>query len=1198
MLENAVTEFPLFLAGGGRMGAIMRVHDWSGSPLGHPDIWPPCLRSTVSLMLGSRFPMFVAFGSELNFLYNDAYAEILGDKHPGALGRRFHDIWSEIWPDIAPLIERALSGEPTWSEDMPLTMNRRGHDEQTWFTFSYSPVRDEQGRVAGMFCACSETTRRIRAEAELREAEARVRALADHLPGGYVYQIATPRDGSGRRFLYVSQGFERMTGLPAQAVLADPAAAYDLFLPEDRSRLAEAEAAAIRDLAPFDVEAPMRRPDGRIIWTRIVSAPRALGDDLVWDGLHLDDTARRQVEERLRESERRLRLATEAAEVGLWDVDEVNGTLFWPARVKAMFGISPEVPVTMADYYAGLHPDDREATSAAYAAAADPDRRAVYDVEYRTVGKEDGVVRWVAAKGRGIFEGDRCLRVLGTAIDITARKQAEAALLDREARLKAVFAQAGAGLALTDFNGRFTEVNETYCTIVGRPRDQVLGAYMQEITHPDDLASNGALFEAAVREGRAFDIEKRYVRPDGEIVWVRNSVSAVRSDDGTIAAMLAVNVDITDRVRAEAALRESEEQFRVLSQVLPNFVWATEADGRATWFNERVYAYAGLSPGELDADSWRAIVHPDDQERVAREWVVAVTAVASYQCEYRLRRADGTYRWFLGRGQPVVGSNGAVLRWVGTSTDIDEQKRVMAELVRFNETLERRVAERTAEHDRVWRNSRDLLVVVGGDGVFRAVNPAWETILGYSPAEVTGRHFGDFISPDDVEMTRAALERAVSSGPLTDFENRYRHKDGTSRWISWRTSIEGDLVYAYGRDVTAEKAQGEALRQAEEALRQSQKLEAVGQLTGGVAHDFNNLLTIIRSSVDFLRRPDLPEERKDRYLTAVSETVDRAAKLTGQLLAFARRQALKPETLDVGARLRGVADLLDTVTGARIRVVTELPKQPCFVKVDLSQFETALVNMAVNARDAMEGEGTLTLRLDCCVALPSIRGHAGAPGPFAAVSLHDTGSGIAPTVMAHVFEPFFTTKEVGKGTGLGLSQVFGFAKQSGGDVAVDSAPGRGTTFTLYLPEVEPEAVAADGEGRAGSVEPGGFGQQVLVVEDNVEVGRFATQILEDLGYVTTWAGNADAALAYLATGGAGFDAVFSDVVMPGMNGVELAREIRRRFPNLPVVLTSGYSHVLAQEGSHGFELLQKPYSAEQLSRILQRVTARRVGTGR
>ncbi|WP_430912079.1 ATP-binding protein [Methylobacterium sp. sgz302541] len=379
----------------------------------------------------------------------------------------------------------------------------------------------------------------------------------------------------------------------------------------------------------------------------------------------------------------------------------------------------------------------------------------------------------------------------------------------------------------------------------------------------------------------------------------------------------------------------------------------------------------------------------------------------------------------------------------------------------------------------------------------------------------------------------------------------------------------------------------------EEALRQSQKMEAVGQLTGGVAHDFNNLLTIIRSSVDFLRRPDLPEERRRRYMDAVSDTVDRAAKLTGQLLAFARRQALKPETFDVGMCLRGVADMLDTVTGARIRVVADLPDDPCFIRCDRSQFETAVVNMAVNARDAMEGEGTLTLRLSCDAPMPAIRGHAGSRACFSAVSLTDTGSGIAPEQLRRIFEPFFTTKEVGKGTGLGLSQVFGFAKQSGGDIDVVSALGTGTTFTLYLPQAEPPA---EGVRETEPADPAtdGAGRRILVVEDNVEVGRFATQILQDLGYATEWAANAEAALERLGPDGGGFDAVFSDVVMPGMGGIALAERLRGRIPHLPVVLTSGYSHVLAEEGTHGFELLHKPYSAGQLSRVLRRIYGRPV----
>jgi CheY-like chemotaxis protein len=347
--------------------------------------------------------------------------------------------------------------------------------------------------------------------------------------------------------------------------------------------------------------------------------------------------------------------------------------------------------------------------------------------------------------------------------------------------------------------------------------------------------------------------------------------------------------------------------------------------------------------------------------------------------------------------------------------------------------------------------------------------------------------------------------------------------------------------------------------------------------------------------VEFLRRPNLPEDRRRRYVDAITDTVDRAAKLTGQLLAFARRQALKPEVFDVPGRIQAVADMLRTIVGSRIRIETDTACEPCFVETDVTQFETALVNMAVNARDAMNGEGTLTVQVDALAEMPSIRGHAGSPGRFVAVSISDTGSGIPADQLGQIFEPFFTTKEVGKGTGLGLSQVYGFAKQSGGDVAVDSELGKGTTFTLYLQKVEREVErdGAAGRGHGNGQEEDGRGCRVLVVEDNIEVGRFSTQLLQDLGYETTWAANASEALKLLEEDARRFDVVFSDVVMPGMSGVELGREIRQHYPNLPVVLTSGYSHVLAEEGRHGFELLHKPYAVEDVSRVLRRMTQRR-----
>lgn len=383
-----------------------------------------------------------------------------------------------------------------------------------------------------------------------------------------------------------------------------------------------------------------------------------------------------------------------------------------------------------------------------------------------------------------------------------------------------------------------------------------------------------------------------------------------------------------------------------------------------------------------------------------------------------------------------------------------------------------------------------------------------------------------------------------------------------------------------------------ALTQAEAALRQSQKLEAIGQLTGGVAHDFNNLLTIIRSSVDFLRQPGLSDERRQRYMSAVSDTVERASKLTSQLLAFARRQPLNPQVLDVSQRVRNIGEMLESVTGARIHVQVQLPDQPCYARIDPSQLETALINIALNARDAMDGQGTLTLKVTAQQRLPRIRGDAESRLPYITVSLADTGTGIAGDTLDRIFEPFFTTKAVGKGTGLGLSQVFGFAKQSGGNIDVLSTPGQGTVFTLYLPQVDGEAAPQQDEPQHLVPVQDAAQRHVLIVEDNLEVGRFASLILKDLGYKTTWATNAEQALALVGSDAQAFDAIFSDVVMPGMTGVAMAKLLRQRRQDLPVVLVSGYSEELASSGYEGFEFLAKPYSADQVARALAKAMSK------
>ena len=381
------------------------------------------------------------------------------------------------------------------------------------------------------------------------------------------------------------------------------------------------------------------------------------------------------------------------------------------------------------------------------------------------------------------------------------------------------------------------------------------------------------------------------------------------------------------------------------------------------------------------------------------------------------------------------------------------------------------------------------------------------------------------------------------------------------------------------------------LLRTETALRQSQKLEALGQLTGGVAHDFNNLLAVISSSVELLRSNKLPVDRHGYYLDLIYDTVGRAVKLTSQLLAFARQEPLSSEVFDVDLQVQGVVDLVRPLMGRQVNILYQSCGQnACVAEADVNQFETALVNFAVNARDAMSANGQLIIKVQQVGSLPAGPGHGPRAGDFIAISVSDTGCGIASEKLEVIFEPFYTTKEVGKGTGLGLSQVFGFAKQSGGAVDVRSELGRGSVFTLYLPRVESELPAkAWAQFPEQGADDGGMG--VLVVEDNETLAQMTCEILDALGYQTVWAANAASALALLAAGKNHFDLVFSDVVMPGMNGIEFGEQVRKHHPGLPVVLASGYNAVMAEQGPHGFELILKPYTTDTLVRVFRKAIA-------
>lgn len=694
-----------------------------------------------------------------------------------------------------------------------------------------------------------------------------------------------------------------------------------------------------------------------------------------------------------------------------------------------------------------------------------------------------------------------------------------------------------------------------------------------------------------------------------EQTWWSYSFSPLRDDAGQIAGALCYTRETTEHVKAAQALRDSEQHLDALVRSSSEVRFYISAD----WSQLHELNGGNFIPDTQTTNSnWLDEYIPADARDMVRAEIERAIATGIYHIEHPVNRVDGTIGWAHVRAVPLFAADGTVTSWLGAASDISARKEAEAalkaheaQLRELNATLEQQVAERTAKlrlfHDVIEANAVPICIF---DHECRQI--AFNQAHARAMQELFGVTLaGGEVLPEQLPELqglgiRGYMQRALS-GETFRIAAQYGLPNGEQRHYDLAYTplrdTDGQVVGAFhfAHDITEQLRAQQELERTQSALRQAQKLEAVGQLTGGVAHDFNNLLTVIRSSSNLLKRPGLSDERRLRYLEAISDTVDRAARLTGQLLSFARRQTLKPEVFAVGQSLQALTDMLATLNGTCIELLLDLPEQPCHVYADTNQFDTAVVNLALNARDALNGAGRIRIRVEPCAQIPASRLGAAVDGEFVAVSIADNGTGIEPAHLEAIFDPFFTTKEVGKGTGLGLSQVFGFAKQSGGEILVDSVLGEGTTFTLYLPRVaqvpEPRATLAEPQPLEGA-----HGTRVLVVEDNIDVGNFCIGALQELGYQPTLARNAEQALALLNEAADGFDVVFSDVMMPGMNGIDLGKTIQQRHPLLPVVLTSGYSEVLAAEGSHGFELLRKPYSVDQLSRSLagaiQRAVAR------
>jgi PAS domain S-box-containing protein len=945
-----------FLAEGGHMGAAIRSLKWSATPLGVAEDWPTPLKTLVGVLLNANQPMFVAWGPEQILLYNDAYAVVLADKHPGALGRPFLEVWSEIKADLIPIVDQAYGGLPVHMDDITLMMDRRGYVEETHFAFSYTPVRVAEGVVEGFFCACMEITEQVLGERRRAADTERQRRLFEQAPGfiailqgpDHVFEFgnATYRRLFGERDFVGKTVRETFPELESQSF-------FDLL-----DRVYQTGERFVADRTPIRLDHAGTGPEELVldfIYEPVTDeAGRVTG--IFVEG-H-DATEAHRAESELRESEERNRRMVEGVkDHAIFTVDGANRVLDWTPGAQAVFG-------------------------------------------------------WSADEMKG-NSADILFTAEDRAADVPSRE-----------------------------------------------------------------------LETARANGCAND-ERWHVRRDGARFFANGSVRPLHDVHGTITGFIKIARDETERRSAEATLRETEQRYRLVAKATNDAIWDWDLASNRIGWNEAVAVLFGYADEEIEptGDWWIEHIHPDDRDRIDTSIHAVIDGAGDHwAAEYRFRCADGTFADVFDRGHVIRDEQGCAIRMIGAMLDLTERKRAEERLRELNETLERRVAERTAE-----------------------------------------------------------------------------------------------------------------LMAAQDALRQAQKMEAVGQLTGGLAHDFNNLLTGISGSLEMMQVRIAQGRTADveRYVNAAQGAAKRAAALTHRLLAFSRRQTLTPKPTDVKQLVAGIEDLITRTVGPAVEIETVNAAGLWPSLIDPSQLENAVLNLCINARDAMPDGGKITIEtgnrwMDDRAA--EQRGLE--PGQYISLCVSDTGTGMTAEVIEKAFDPFFTTKPIGMGTGLGLSMIYGFAKQSGGSVGIYSEVGEGTMVCVYLPRHVGEAEA--GEIMEAAEEPprAEAGETVLVVDDEPTVRMLVAEVLTDLGYTAIEAADGAAGLKVLNSD-LRIDLLITDVGLPGgMNGRQVADAARNVRPDLKVLFITGYAENAVLSHGHldpGMHVLTKPFAMDVLANRIRQL---------
>jgi PAS domain S-box-containing protein len=656
--------------------------------------------------------------------------------------------------------------------------------------------------------------------------------------------------------------------------------------------------------------------------------------------------------------------------------------------------------------------------------------------------------------------------------------------------------------------------------------------------------------------------------------------------------------DVTGAAHRDRILRERQNaRYDAVVESSSDAILTLDATGLVQFANSAVLRETSFERAELVG---RAPDHLFEEPRRWQElWDKVLSGDASLRAlELVARRKDGS-RIFLDVSASRWMSDGRTFVTV-ILRDITERHDAEEALHELNANLEQRVEERTQERDRVWKVSRDLLGVATADGIWISVNPAWTQVLGWQPNEIIGKTSDWLEHPDDRRKMRDAVTGLGLPEQSAEFESSFRTREGLYRILSWTAVNVDGLLYCVGRDITEQRRQQDALDKAEDALRQAQKMEAVGQLTGGLAHDFNNLLTGISGALELLQIRISQGRYKDveRYISTAQGAANRAAALTHRLLAFSRRQTLDPKATDVNRLVTSMTDLINNTLGPEIEMTMETAPDLWTTLVDPNQLENALLNLCINARDAMPVGGKLKIET-ANQTLDSVQAFSSEmrPGGYVCLSVTDTGTGMSDEVVQRAFDPFYTTKPLGQGTGLGLSMIYGFAKQSGGQVRISSKLGQGTTIHLFLPRHSEQEKIAETSGDFSSAPRADIGQTVLIVDDEPSVRMLVTEVLAELGYTAIESADGVSALQVLRSD-TRIDLLVTDVGLPGgMNGRQLADFGRTARPALKILFITGYAERAVMDVGGGLDdgmgILTKPFAMDGLAARIKELLLRR-----